>query len=140
MGIIDDMHRKKREEKAAWQRDQRDIEAAHERLMQRFDKEVLPHIRRALPSEYNAWITGFIANSGQPTHCYDYPMSNQSFYIAISDFELLALAGSTSINVIVPKGIKVKSDDLGHCNLYFMDDFTCRGGFVPVFEDTEETS
>ena len=130
MGIIADMRRKQKEKDAAWNRNI----AEYNRSMGIFDKEV----RLATASQYNEWIAGFIANGGQPTHCYDYPMSNQRFYVAMKDFKLLALFGSRAINVIVPKGIEVKSDDLGHSHLYFMDGFTCRGGFVPIFEDTEE--
>jgi hypothetical protein len=102
-----------------------------------FQAKCSPYLRKALPYEYSVWITGFIKAEGKPTHSYNYGMPDK-FLVANDNFTLCPEYGSGSRNIIVPVGIKVefKRSNVGHNNLYFMDEFKQIGDWVPVYKDT----
>lgn len=93
------------------------------------------------PESYDAWLTGHLKRGGKVAHFYDYVMPRDQWYLATLSFEIQPLYGATSINLVVPKGIKIDGST-GHNNLYFMDGFTSRGlhdlpAIVPCFTDTK---
>lgn len=92
-------------------------------------------LRPAKVQDYIPWLEGHIANGGRPTHEYDYPFPRWGWFVAIDDIEPVALYGAQSISIIVPPGISVGAGDWGHCELFFMDDFTSNS-IVPIFLDT----
>lgn len=94
---------------------------------------LLPKLRLATLQDYKEWLRGFLELGSRPTHAYDYPFAQWEWHIAIENIEMRPLCGSQSICIIVPKGIKIIGD-VGHCNLFFMENFTYRGS-VPIFND-----
>lgn len=93
----------------------------------------ISHCRRATKDEYQDWLLGYMKEGGMPTHYYSYPFGR--FHIAIEDFYLYPLYGSRAMYIIVPNGIRVDYQDLGHSSLYIMDGFLAKDGFVPVYAD-----
>ena len=90
---------------------------------------------RASKRGYEKWLAGYMSQGGKPTHSYDYDMPEDRWVIAIKDFQIEPLHGSDSLQIIVKSGVIFKGGDLGHTNLYFMDDFKLMGGWVPVYSD-----
>jgi len=111
-------------------------EQKHRKYIENKNEYILPNIRIAHVNEYIKWLDGFLDSGETPTHRYSYPFSQwDSFYIAYKDFVITPLYGSASINIIVPKGIKVTGNP-GHTNLYFFDGYCTNNGFIPIFSDT----
>jgi len=97
-------------------------------------------LRPAHRKDYEAWLSGYLATGEQSTHHYPYAFSVAEFYVATEDFVMRELYGSNAISVIVPSDVRWLGGQLGHCNLYFMDDFHTRSEgftFVPRYEDLE---
>ncbi|GAH52097.1 unnamed protein product [marine sediment metagenome] len=93
-------------------------------------------LRQARVKDYKNWLAGFLKGF-KPTHCYDYPMERglDEWKVALSDFRIVPLFGTDSLNIIIPNGIKFLGGELGHSNLYFMDGFSHLGGWVPIYSD-----
>jgi hypothetical protein len=107
----------------------------HELLRELFRSELAPKLRKAFPSDYIAWLKGYIKKGGMPQHYYDRPL-DRDFYVATKDFKTLPLYGALSINIIIPSEINVNtSDGFGHCGLFFMNGFK-NFGSVPIYNDT----
>jgi len=99
-------------------------------------KKMLRHLRRASPRDYLGWLEGFLARGGEPTHYYDYPMPSE-VYVATSALDLYPLYGSAAIQIIAPHGIEVRGElGFGHTNIFEMEGYTARGGWVPVWVNT----
>lgn len=92
-------------------------------------------IKIATKNDYCKWLCGFMSGGGEISHVYDYEMNLKSWFVVESDFEISPLYGSYSVNLIVQKGVKLIRGDKGHSNLYFMDDYSTSGEFVPVYID-----
>ena len=90
---------------------------------------------RASKRDYEKWLAGYMGQGGKPTHSYDYDMPKDKWLVATKDFQIEALHGSDSLQIIVKSGVIFKGGELGHTNLYFMDDFKLMGGWVPVYSD-----
>jgi len=91
---------------------------------------------KATEKSYGKWIEGFIQSGGTITHWYDYNSTRwNNILIATEDFKLEPLYGAASIMVIVPIGINVEYDELGHNNIYYLDGYRHDGFFVPCFND-----
>jgi hypothetical protein len=126
-----------------WERSQREREERRRVQEALLDRDVRPYIRPATARDYNRWLRGYLEASGRITHAYDYPFDRLGMCVAVADFTLPPLYGSSSLDIIVPAGITVVCPDPGHNKLYFMDGF--RKGIggqhfsvsVPVFSDTE---
>lgn len=106
-------------------------------LMECVKQEVMPKLREARPSEYVAWLRGHLEQGGDVSHVYDYPFARAGFYVALDNIKDLppGLCGSLSLQIIVPRGLTVEYEDLGHCTLYFMDGFRLVGHWVPIYSD-----
>jgi hypothetical protein len=94
-------------------------------------------LRPASVQEYINWLDGYVKHGGKITHKYNYSFSNAQFETATKSFALASpgLYGSAARNIIVPRSIKAKMYDMGHCNLYFMDDFKLIGFWVPIYKE-----
>ena len=90
---------------------------------------------KASRNDYKKWLARFMNQGGRPTHSYDYDMPEDDWFVATKDFQIEALHGSDSLQIIVKSGVIFKGGDLGHTNLYFMDDFKLMGSWVPVYSD-----
>lgn len=107
----------------------------HQKMLDRFRRECLPHLRTAAPSDYSEWLTGFMLKGGEPAHFYDYTLPI-SFYLAMDDVALVPLYGAYSASIIVPKGVNVSAPEgYGHHTLYLMDGFEYLNGNVPIYSD-----
>lgn len=92
--------------------------------------------RQATIGEYIDWLRGHLAQGGQITHVYDYPLPG--FLTAQRDFTTGGECGTDSRQIVVPANVRHRGGDLGHNNLFFMDGFTCAGlAIVPVYADPE---
>jgi len=90
-------------------------------------------VRDAIPSDYKAWLMGYLKRGGKITQRYDYEMPAR-WYVAKGDIELEPLHGANSVNIIIPQGLNAWHPlGLGHCNLYFMKEFDQIGGWVPLY-------
>lgn len=94
------------------------------------------HLCPAQSRDYSLWLKGFMEAGGIPTHCYNYNMP-EYFCVATGDFVLQPLYGSDAIKVIIPVGVEVRGEDIGHCNLFFMDGYKHKGRWVPLYNDFE---
>lgn len=99
-----------------------------------FNSHVRPHLRRAKPKDYRDWLEGWVEEEGAITHHYDYNLPSK-FYVALSDVEIPPYTGSASIEVIVPEGVEVTYETLGHNNIYYMKGFDQAGGWVPTYDN-----
>ncbi len=104
-----------------------------EELRLRFEKEILPHVRKASRNDYREWLKGFLLKGGEITTCYDRPFSDK-FYIAKESFKMFPMFGSLSYSLIISADIKIEIEDRGHNDVYFMKDFKCMGS-VPLYSD-----
>ena len=90
-------------------------------------------LRPAHRSDYEAWLSGYLATGKQSTHHYDYEFARVPFFVATKNFVMKPLYGSAGISIIVPSDVRCLGGQLGHCNLYFMKDFQTRSeGFILV--------
>lgn len=109
-------------------------------------------MRPAQKWEYEAWLAGWMAAGGTPTHFYGYPTPTEGWWVALADTVILPLYGAFSINVIVPAGIDV-TGVTGHSNLYVTTaegEYLHQGfhqgkpsqdsPYVPVWTDTDVAS
>lgn len=94
-------------------------------------------IHPATTEDYKRWLRGFLAKGGKISHVYDYPMSQtiSEWFVAFKDFEISPLYGASSVYIIVQSGVRFLGGNLGHSGLYFMDEYTQNGGFVPIYSD-----
>ena len=90
---------------------------------------------KANKGDYEQWLAGYMNQGGKPTHSYNYDIPEYGWFIAIKDFQIEPLHGSNSLQIIVKSGVIFKGGELGHTNLYFMDDFKLMGSWVPVYRN-----
>ncbi|QMP84297.1 hypothetical protein HUN41_00204 [Streptomyces phage Coruscant] len=93
-------------------------------------------MRPATAGEYVIWLKGHLAAGGEITHNYDYPFARWGFMVATSHFTLKPGYGSRSKRIIVPRYIKW-AGQLGHDNVFEMNDYRHHGHLVPTFSDPE---
>lgn len=137
---IESARRERDEREIAWQRQHLEFKRSMEELDAAFQREA-HKFRPATPSEYAAWLMGFLEQGGSITHPYPYPMPSgrpSGFMVVKSDAVLPPLYGSRSIEIIVPVGRSVTfPKDRGHINVFWMDGFRHEGHFVPSYPDVE---
>jgi len=97
-------------------------------------RRVLKKMRVAKIEDYRKWLRRYLIFEMPSDFC-DYEFEDADFYVAKEDLFLPALYGATSINLIVPRGVKVEYEKLGHNNIYFMKGFKNVGEFVPFYND-----
>lgn len=119
-----------------WEQERRDLAIKMERTDLRKRDELLPSLRHASSKDYKKWLSGFVEKGGNPTHYYNYRMPSE-FYVASKDFAMFPLYGAGTLYIIVPIGVSVDiSEGLGHCTLFYMDEYEYKGHWIPVYEDT----
>jgi len=100
-------------------------------------ENILSNLRPARSKDYLKWLKGYVGNGNSPTHNYDYNLPNDNFYVAVLDFCLdTGFYGAQSFNIIVPKNVKIDIKEQGHCNFYYMENYTSKGSWIPVYKDT----
>lgn len=138
MNLRDEIQRLRnleRQRDAEWETRMREQREASDAVAMSFNRDILPNLRRARPNDYKEWLEGYMLAGGKPTHFYDYNLPSD-FYVAIGNFSTMPLYGAQSVNIIVPRHISVTNmNGLGHCNIYFMEDFRMLGSWVPVYND-----
>jgi hypothetical protein len=120
----EDIKRKLREWHEQWQNTLRNAE-----------KIMMPNLKCASRDDYEQWLWGYLKSGGRPTHYYDYNFNGDDWYKAIADFKTTPLYGAASFQIIVPCGINYCGGERGHINIYFMEDYLCRGGWIPIYAD-----
>jgi hypothetical protein len=132
--VLEDFKREEKREDEAFLLRQRDSEMDSE-ARKIYARDLLKgKLRRATVDDYKKWLEGYMRSGKKPTHSYDYLMPD-NFYVVLDNFELEALYGSNAIEIIVPKNVRFLGGELGHINLYFMDGFENKGGWVPVYDN-----
>lgn len=95
-------------------------------------------VRGASVSEYADWLEGYIKRGEGATHFYDYNMNGRggpTICIAGLNGTLPTLYGAESLKIIVPMGVSVGSEPIGHNEIFYMDGFREAGNAVPVYAD-----
>lgn len=93
----------------------------------------LSTLKQASSEDYKMWLDHHLDNDGGITHYYNYEMPD--IYIATQDIHVTPLFGAMSVDIIVPKGISVSYDKLGHIKIYSYDG-PSKGGIVPCYLNT----
>lgn len=124
----------------------RELEAAGSRERAYINRFIRPRVRKTTALEYSRWLKGYLDNGGRlngasdsqmNSHYDDHALSPFNIYTAISDFELPPLFGAFSLMILVPVGVTVKHDGLGHNTLFIMDGHRLEGASgVEVYGDT----
>lgn len=95
--------------------------------------------KKATVGEYNRWLKGYLEKGSKNniTNRYDYEFERKgNMYMVIGDGAFIDdLYGSSSIDLIIPKGKKIDIRDIGHCNIYYMDGYRLRGHSVPIYNN-----
>lgn len=135
--LLDETRIVERIRKAERKAECREREGEYQKRVKQADKLFGGKLRQARVEDYKNWLAGFLEKGGKPTNCYEYPMEPglDDWKVALNDFQISPLFGTESLNIIVPSGIKFLGGELGHNNLYFMDGFSCFGGWAPVYSD-----
>lgn len=105
----------------------------HEEQVSRAQASFMSACKPAKTKHYIEWLEGYVEGGGSVTHAYKYRWPGG--LMAKRDCTITPLYGSSSVTVIVPKGVNVKIEALGHNEVYFMDGFVALGDFVPVYSD-----
>jgi len=125
---------KEKEKQAEWDRRRRMDELEYERKKDSFEKFKRNNLRNATVKDYEIWLKEWLVEN-DITHYYNYNYPSNN-YIAIRNFVLdVGYYGSQSFNIIVPKGISYEIKELGHCNIYDMNDISCIGHWVPAYDN-----
>lgn len=95
----------------------------------------MTHFRAATIDIYVDWLKQYCQNGGRPTHYYEYPWLRAKFLLARKNFTLDGECGAASRPILVPYDVEFLGGSLGHNNLYFQRDYSCMGGWVPVYQD-----
>lgn len=82
------------------------------------------------------WFAGYIIKSdAKITNYYDYDFLVERFRVLTQDAHITPLYGANSVRLIIPCGVKVTYDDLGHSTLYFMKNYEMVGAYVPSYSN-----
>ena len=76
-------------------------------------QDVMTHLRTGSRDEYDRWAQAQVAEGHRPLGYYP-----DRFFVAKNSFEILPMYGASSITVLVPGGIEVTGDALGHNDIY----------------------
>lgn len=115
------------------------LDIGDRKYMKRKVLNIVSKLDKANKSDWLCWIRGYIKNGGEITHFYDYGFYRHDWYLIREDFIFdIDAYGANSFNVIVMPGINVTIKKMGHCQIYFMDDFKMEGNieFVPCYSNT----
>jgi hypothetical protein len=144
-GLADEEARREqaREDLEGWNlrevQEREDFERRHLREVQNAEIGFISKTGAAPAVMYADWLKGYLDNGGEMTHSYDYPISRaQVIYISSGSARITPLYGSSAKMIIVPKGVEVTIEALGHNNVFFMSDFSTEGYFVPLYPDIEK--
>lgn len=116
---------------------EREIAEQEKKFIESVSKQSLfleQNCRPAVIDEYKDWLAGFLERGGKITHVYDYPWRRWRWYTVTQNCIVPAFYGSISVSLIVPSGIWVTGDMIGHNNLFWVNGFVS-SGFVPIFSD-----
>lgn len=98
------------------------------------------NVKVATAEDYSAWISGFLKKNGELGYYCNNKITEATdiFLVAKKTFELPEMHGASAVHLIVPEGIDVKYDTLGHNQLYLMENHKVIGQTpsVTVFNDT----
>jgi len=109
------------------------VEAEMRTAMSLLEGKIVP----ARPKDYRKWLKGFVAKGGKITNVYDYPISSDlsDWFVAHRAFEISPLFGASSINIIAQEGVELLGGELGHNEIYFLDNYEHMGSNVPTYTD-----
>lgn len=136
------MHPKIEKAKIAWEHgelDQEQRKIEYEKMRLKIKEWWEGHeqcFRAATPDDYIGWLRKWVDTDGEITHYYNYDMPSE-FLVAISHIKIPIFYGAASIGVIVPTGITVGFEEIGHNNIYQLAPLNQFGGFVPCYRNTE---
>ena len=96
-------------------------------------------------SLYEKWLNGYLEKGGKITHWYNHSTEMESSRWIIFERSTSFGDGSqpSDINIIALEGVKISivnsssGEPLGPNSIFFMDNFTHKGNWVPIFMDLE---
>ena len=77
-------------------------------------------LRKINPDQINNWLQK-LREAGYKLNPRDSFEREEELYVATKDFEVPALCGASSINIIIPEGIKFTKPHINHCVFYYED-------------------
>ncbi len=87
---------------------------------------------------YITWLIGYLQKGGRVSGAYDRPYPDDRHLIAWRDYILDDPCGVDARSILVMPGVHALAGSRpGHCDVYSLEDFTCRRGHVPVYSDPE---
>ena len=121
-------------QREAWQAEEAASRKRYEVQEAEFRAKVAPYLQPATVKAYANWMVKYIEAGGAPTHYYDYNMPVRDWRIALADFTMLPLYGSSAVRVIVRQGATFKGGELGH-NTVYLPDGSLVGHWAPIYPD-----
>ncbi len=132
--MIEDFKEQGRMEDLEWKR-RMALDIKRHELFLKDNQSFFSNFRNSGLRMYKEWLRGYLENGGKPTHFYNYNFPIDDFRMAKNNFIVIPLHGASSFQIIVPKGITYEGENLGHINIYDMNDFSLKGHWVPIYED-----
>ena len=89
---------------------------------------VFVNTKSANISEYKKWLEGYLVNGGKVSS-FDETFNSHPFRLVTKDIKLKALTSTELLHLIINKGVEIDFIDggIGHCKLFYMDDFRYEG-------------
>lgn len=89
---------------------------------------------------YNEWLKGCRAQGGKVTHVYDYNVPTR-FRVAREGERITAAYGAHSSYIVVPAGVQIDVQSLGHNRVFYMDGFRpAEDWWIPSYRDANGRS
>ncbi len=106
-------------------------------LLKMFSNRALPKSRRQ--KNMRTGLRDISGMAAKITHLYDYDIKQADFYVIAKDIDLPPFCGASSLNIIVPEGVKVnEAGGCSHNKLYMMDGYKHEASMaeiVPEYTD-----
>jgi len=125
-------HREKeqtrKQEHEQWEQKHKERKVQQEKMLQ--------SCCRATTNEYTQWLHAYLSSGGKITHVYECPMKDM--YIvkgSIKHLDIVKLCGALAVSLIIPSGVSVNYDNIGHNCIYLWDGLKTLGHSVPLFSD-----
>lgn len=106
-----------------------DTSATEGELEDTFLSALMPHLRPARKGEFNEWLDGNIARSSENIVEENYLMNPDRLAVLEANVRgFVPLHGVNSLELLVPKHVAFRAQNVGHCVIYLMEDYTLMYG------------
>jgi len=99
----------------------------------------LNNCRPAKVSDYAEWLMEYLdLGNSEITHVYKYNMPAGFLVVEKPGAVITPLLGAEAVSIIIPKGIEVEIQALGHICVYSHDAIATHKGIVPLYDDVSD--